>query len=89
MNGSVSKDERDYRRKMERYRVGINRSTACCPNTSAVYFDWMNGEIAQMEQEKKNTRAGARVPLRIRLKNLVMVILSQNGRSVKGAREHA
>lgn len=89
MNGSVSNAEMDYRRKLERYRIGINRSTAIDTNTAAGYFDWMSGELAQMEQEKKNTRVAARVRLRVRLKNLVVAILSQNRTAVKGASEHA
>lgn len=80
--------EAEYRRKLERYRVGINRSPQTDAETVAAYFDWMNGELADMEREKKNNRVAARLPLRVRLKNLLLLILSQNRPVVKGVSEH-
>jgi len=77
--------EAEYREKLNDYRKRMFRNIKLDAEVCCAASDWMYSEVAQMEQEMKNTRVAARVPLRIRLKNLVALILTQNGAAVKEA----
>lgn len=75
--------EAEYREKLADYRNRMFRNVKLDAEVCCAASDWMYSEVAQMEQEIKNNRVAARLPLRIRLKNLIALILTQNGAMVK------
>lgn len=77
---------KEYRKTLLRYRGQMARDPQIDDITYDAYSWWMKQQLKEMSLEMKNTRVGARVPLRIRLKNLVALILTQNGATVKEAK---
>jgi hypothetical protein len=73
--------EQQYRKKLEGIRKEMFRSTAVSLEAACAAHDWMNSELADMEKEKN--RSGKRSGLRFRLRNLLLLILTQTAGRVK------
>lgn len=78
-----------YRKTLQRYRGRMARDPQIDDVTYDAYIWWMNQQLGEMDQEKKKAAIAGRLGLRVRLKNLVVAILTHNSASVKGVKEHA
>lgn len=79
----------DYRKTLHRYRTRMAADPQIDDVTYDAYIWWMNKQLEEIEQENKKAALGGQLGLRIRLKNLIALILTHNSASVKEAREHA
>lgn len=76
----------EYRKTLLRYRSRMAADPQIDDITYDAYVWWMNQQLAEIKQEKKKAALGGQLGLRIRLKNLIALILTHNSASVKGVK---
>jgi hypothetical protein len=76
----------EYRKTLLRYRSRMAADHQIDDITYDAYVWWMNKQLAEIKEEKKKAALGGQLGLRIRLKNLVALILTHNSAPVKEAK---
>ena len=74
---------KEYRKTLLRYRGQMAIDPQIDDVTYDAYTWWMNQQFEEMSLEMKKAALGGRLSLRIRLKNLIALILTHNGANVK------
>ncbi|UKS27175.1 hypothetical protein LOZ80_37945 [Paenibacillus sp. HWE-109] len=75
-----------YRKTLTRFRTRMAADAQIDDVTYDAFVWWMNQQLAEMDQEKKKAAVEGQLGLRVRLKNLVVAILTHNSAAVKEAK---
>lgn len=76
----------EYRKTLFRYRTRMAANPQIDDITYDAYVWWMNKQLSEIKEEKKKAAVEGQLGLRIRLKNLIALILTHNSASVKGVK---